>query len=110
MKKLMITAAATAMLLCGSVMAADSGNRLPSFNELKVSAEKGNPVAQNNLAALYATGEGVSKDLKAAALWYGKAAEQGYAVAQHNLGGMFETGQGVDQDPATAAVWYNLAA
>ncbi|MBC7952858.1 MAG: sel1 repeat family protein [Rhodospirillaceae bacterium] len=110
MKKLMIGAATVAMLLCGSAMAADSGARLPSFNEMKVQAEKGNPVAQNNLAALYATGEGIGKDFKLAAEWYGKAAEQGYAIAQHNLGGMFETGQGVEKDPATAAVWYALAA
>ncbi|MBX9635634.1 MAG: sel1 repeat family protein [Magnetospirillum sp.] len=109
MKKLMISAAAAAMLLCGTALAAD-GARLPSFNETKIQAEKGNPVAQNNLAALYAMGEGVAKDFKLAAQWYGKAAEQGYAIAQHNLGGMFESGQGVEKDPATAAVWYALAA
>jgi len=110
MKKLMIAASAAAMLMCGAAMAADSGARLPSFNELKAQAEKGNPVAQNNLAAMYATGEGAPKDMKQAAVWYTKAAEAGYAIAQHNLGGMYETGQGVDSDPATAAVWYALAA
>ena len=95
--------------MTGLAVAADSA-RVANLSELKATAEKGNAVAQNNLAALYATGDGVTKDLAQAKKWYEKAAEQGYAIAQHNLGGLYETGQGVDKDPATAAVWYALAA
>lgn len=99
-------------LLTGTALASEKfeGNRPAGFQETKVAAEKGNPVAQNNLAVMLATGSGVTQDVKAAAKWYEKAAEQGYAVAQHNLGGLYEQGLGVTQDFGAAAVWYALAA
>lgn len=110
--KRMLLVALTALAMCGPAVAADKPDaaRVPGVSELKTAADKGNPVAQNNLAAMFATGEGVAQDYKQAAKWYEMAAEQGYAIAQHNLGGLFEHGLGVPQDPATAAVWYALAA
>lgn len=109
MKKVLV--AGLALMLAGAAVAADKeGTRPAGFADTKVSAEKGNPVAQNNLGVMFATGSGVTQDYKAAAKWYERAAEQGYAVAQHNLGGLYEQGLGVPQDPGAAAVWYALGA
>jgi TPR repeat protein len=43
----------------------------------------GNVSAQYNLASLYTSGIGVSKDMTEAATWLDKAARQGHAGAQH---------------------------
>jgi TPR repeat protein len=42
-------------------------------------------LAQNNLANMYESGDGVEKDMQRAVMWCRKAAEQGYAPAQYNL-------------------------
>ena len=73
-------------------------------------AEQGDAYAQDNLALMYFTGQGVPQDYVLAALWYRKAAEQGYTDAQFNLAGMYFTGQGVAKDAIEAHKWYNLAA
>ena len=46
-------------------------------------AAQGYAGAQYDLGELYASGNGVAKDLHAAEMWYRKAAEQGYADAQY---------------------------
>ena len=48
-------------------------------------AEQGHADAQNNLAARYATGTGVTKDLAEALKWYRAAAAQGHPTAGHTL-------------------------
>lgn len=110
--KRILAAGVAVVLWTGVAVAADKqdGARSAGYQDTKIAADKGNPVAQNNLAVMLATGNGVALDYKAAAMWYQKAAEQGYAVSQHNLGGLYEQGLGVPQDPGAAAVWYNLAA
>ena len=75
---------------------------------LKV-AEQGNAEAQNSLGVMYAYGQGVPRDDKAAVYWYRKAAEQGNAEAQNNLGMMYYYGRGVPQNYAVAASWYRKA-
>lgn len=67
-------------------------------------AEKGELVAQLELAAIYAKGEGVPKDNAAAARWFLKAAEQGDANAQ------FILGQRYSKDVAEAVKWFSKAA
>ena len=70
----------------------DSGKGVPrdpkkAFEYYRRAAEQGNAKAQNNLAALYATGsEGVEKNEAEARKWLRKAAEQGVPLAQDNLG------------------------
>ena len=59
---------------------------------------------------MYANGEGVLKDDKAAVKWYRRAAEQGYADAQFNLGVMCHTGDALPKDYVAAYAWYSLAA
>ena len=73
-------------------------------------AERGDVVAQNNLGALYDSGQGVAQDYAEAAKWFRKAADQGFAVAQNNLANLFGDGKGVAQDHAVAVRWYRKAA
>ena len=73
-------------------------------------AEQGYAMAQFNLGAMYAKGEGVPEDDAAAVKWYRKAAEQGHAMAQFNLGVMYANGEGVPEDYVRAFAWFNLAA
>jgi len=82
----------------------------PDLAQLQKHAERGDAVAQNNLAVRYATGDGVTRDHEKAAHWYRQAAEQGHAIAQHNLGALYELGLGVPEDLDAAAVWYRMAA
>jgi TPR repeat protein len=87
-----------------------AADRLPGYQDMLGLAQKGDPVAQNNVAVMLATGQGVAQNYKEAAKWYEKAAQQGFAVAQGNLGQLYEKGWGVPRDPGAAAVWYQLAA
>jgi len=77
---------------------------------LRPLAEQGDALAQFNLGAMYADGQGVPKDYAEAVRWYRKAAEQGDASAQNNLGLMYADGQGVPKDYAEAVRWYRKAA
>lgn len=109
MRFVAITAAA--LVVAGAIaQAGQHGERVASYKELKASAEENNPVAQNNLGVMYATGNGTAQDYSQAAKWYERAGEQGYPVAQYNLGALYEHGLGRPVDPAAAAVWYELAA
>jgi len=49
-------------------------------------ADGGHAMAQSNLALMYTTGDGVSRDDAQAQHWFGRAAAQGYATAQFHLG------------------------
>ncbi|MCK5385280.1 MAG: sel1 repeat family protein [Alphaproteobacteria bacterium] len=81
----------------------------------KKAAKKGEPLAQNNLAALYMKGKdkdgkGVAKDVKKGLTWYKKAAEQGSTVALNNLAVHYLTGTGVPQDTDKAVEYFTKAA
>ncbi|MGU9956133.1 MAG: tetratricopeptide repeat protein [Arenicellales bacterium WSBS_2016_MAG_OTU3] len=73
-------------------------------------AEQGDAGAQFSLGWMYASGQGVTQDYKAAVQWFSKAAQQGHASAQNKLGVMYAIGQGVAQDTIRAHMWANLAA
>ena len=73
-------------------------------------AERGDKIAQTNLATMYAQGRGAKTDYREAANWYRKAAQQGWAPAQHILGGLYANGRGVERDDAEAVAWYRKAA
>ncbi len=74
-------------------------------------AEQGDPVAQNALAGLFYTGDGVPQDDAEAARWYRLAAEQGHAEAQYALGLLiYYLGRGAPKDNTQALMWINLAA
>lgn len=77
---------------------------------LRQAAERGDAVAQFNLAIRYANGAGVPKDEAEEFKWYRKAAEQNLAEAQFNLGTCYATGQGVEKNLSEAVRWYRKAA
>lgn len=62
------------------------------------------------LTILYANGQGVPQDYKAAVRWFRLAAEQGNVASQSNLGWMFYNGLGVPQDNVHAYMWFSIAA
>ena len=81
-----------------------------AFRELLPLAEQGDAKAQNSLAAMYAFGTGVSRNVTEAVKWWRKAAEQGHEGAQIRLALMFRNGWGVSKNVAEAVKWYRKAA
>lgn len=77
---------------------------------LRQAAMAGDPAAQFEIAARFAAGQGVGKDLAQAQQWYGRAAAKGYARAQFRLAAMHERGLGAKADVERARVWYARAA
>ena len=93
--------------------AAKSGNYAKAHDLWLLEAEKGNPIAQYNLALLYVRGlftthGGLIKDLSEAERWLLKAAVQGKTEAQYNLGVLYA--QGPLQDFQKAKKWFLEAA
>lgn len=77
---------------------------------LNRAAELGQGEAQNALAMLYLSGDGVAKDEAQAVRLLTAAAEAQVATAQSNLGYLYLHGTGVARDPARAAELMRLAA
>jgi hypothetical protein len=50
-----------------------------------MAAAQGDPIAQDTLARMYESGDGVPQDIKEALKWYRLAAKQGFAKAQEGL-------------------------
>ena len=67
-------------------------------------------VAQNNLAMMLTSGQGLPKNEAEAVKWFRTAAEQGVPGAQTNYGLLLAKGRGVPQDYVEAYKWFNLAA
>jgi TPR repeat protein len=93
-----------------AVDAYNSGNYLYAFDEFRELALNGDPSAQYRLGQMYDKGEGVQKDDRLAASWYGKAAGQNDVKAQFAIAEMYSQGRGVPQDDRVAARWYLEAA
>jgi hypothetical protein len=73
-------------------------------------ADSGDAAAQRQLALAYLRGQGVDKDLTAAARWAEAAAEQGDAEAQYLAGSFYRDGAGVAADQSRAFAWFARAA
>src|SRR6478609_2852234 len=81
------------------------------LTDTRAKAEKGDAVAQYELAKRYGRGEGVSKDNSEMLKWYHASAEQGYAEAQYTLGWAYELPwDGVTQDRTESIKWFRMAA
>ncbi len=93
-----------------SVAHPEEGDPTQNVRLLRPLAEKGNPLAQYNLAVLYANGSGVRRDYQEAAKWYRLSAAQGTKLAQYQLGVFYADGKGVKQHFVRAYMWYTLAA
>lgn len=73
-------------------------------------AEQGNAAGQYGLGMEYATGEGITKDLKQAEQWIRKAAEQDYDTAVDVMAQAYRKGGlGLAPDPVQADVWHQRA-
>ena len=69
-------------------------------------AEKGDPVAQFDLALMYDLGRGVPRDHAQAMQWYRKSADQGYAPAMTNIAILYYNQEGVPRDLVQAYAWF----
>ena len=65
-------------------------------------AEQSDPIAQYQLAKLFANGADVDQDYDTAIKWYQKAAENGNTDAQYDLGMLYYYGQGINKDYSKA--------
>jgi uncharacterized protein len=83
-----------------------SGNYAKSLEWHKQEAEKGDPVAQFDLALMYDLGRGVTRDYAEAMKWYRKAADQGYAPAMTNIAILYYNQEGVNRDLVQAYAWF----
>lgn len=73
-------------------------------------ANRGHPVAMNEIGNLYAVGAGVERDDAKATSWYQKAADLGVVMAKTNLGLVYYLGRGVPVDQAKAAALFEAPA
>ena len=74
------------------------------FDDMKVLAEQGHAVAQNNLGYMYEEGQGTSQDYKEALKWYKAAAEQEHAEAQLMLAAMGKDAKRTSQNTSMATL------
>lgn len=93
-----------------ALRAKEAGDYAKAATLLLPLAEKGDPVAQFNLGALYTQGQIIQKDYRIAMQWYLAAAQQGHAEAQARVGGLYADGTNVPQDFKKAMQWLMLSA
>jgi TPR repeat protein len=93
-----------------AIIAYEKGNFTAALRIFTPLAEKGDMVAQFNLAKMYREGKGVSKDYKTAVKWFSLSAEQGNATAQYHLGVAYSFGLGVIPNFEIALEWYTRSA
>lgn len=84
-------------------------NATAALEAFQRSARAGSARAALNAAVMLYKGDGVPRDLPAAAAWMRAAAESGYSKAEFMLGWFYETGKGVPQNDAEASAWYSRA-
>lgn len=75
----------------------------------RAAATQGQSGAKFELGAMYASGQGVTRNHKKAVKWFKAASGQSNARAQYNLGLLFRDGNGVNQDIVLAYKWIKLA-
>lgn len=107
LKSIFINGTTILALLFGLTLSAAA---IPSFEDIKVKAEKGNSTYQVSLGNLYRNGEGVRQDLSKAFYWYQKSADQGDSSGQLGVGFAYLNGQAVRQDSSKALEWFKKAA
>ena len=80
-----------------------------SVRWLTAAAERGFILAQSQLGVAYESGDGVRRDLRAAAFWYAASGQQGDPFAQYQLAILYYHGAGVRQSDVAEFAWLNLA-
>jgi uncharacterized protein len=87
------------------------GDFVTAARLLHEGADQGDADAQDGLAELYETGQGLPRaDHDQALHWFRAAADQGQADAMNHLGVIYALGKGVPKDEMQADVWFTLAA
>jgi hypothetical protein len=86
------------------------GGYAEALTKLSAIAARRDPEAEYWLGAIYEKGQGVPRDLAAAARWYGLASDQGFAAAAFRLGLLYDAGKGVTANRAMALQLYQAAA
>ena len=79
-------------------------------NGILKQANRGDSIAQYEMAVRYADGEGVPQNYPDAMRWFAQAAARGHAKAQWKLGLGYLKGIGVPQDEGKAVLWFKRAA
>lgn len=114
-----LAAGLIALLGAGGIARADwneaeraykAGDYKRAAEEYLIDAKAGNAEAQNALAILYASGQGVAQSYAEALRWFTDAAKRGHSQAQFNLAICYLDGLGVAKDPAAAVKWFAAAA
>jgi uncharacterized protein len=85
-------------------------NDQQAFFWIKKAALAGDPLAENELAYLYAVGKGVELNYPEAVKWYTNAANHGLSSSAYNLSIFYREGLGVEKDPQKAHEWLEIAA
>ncbi|HZS98325.1 MAG TPA: AMIN domain-containing protein [Terriglobales bacterium] len=73
-------------------------------------AQKGSLDAATNIGSMYASGDGVTKDMTTAIRWFRQAADAGGGAAAYNLALIYKHGDGVPRDEQQAISWLTKAA
>lgn len=88
----------------------DGTSDTEAFQWMRMSADRGLPLAAYNLALLYFYGYGVSQDDSEMARWMQKSADMRTEIAENNLGVLYADGDGVPKDMRKAKVLFRRAA
>ncbi len=91
-----------------AIQAYESGEILLGADMFRRLAQKGDRRAQNDLAFLYLTGQGVEKNYRVAAKWFRAAADRGHMTAMFHLAEMYDAGWGVAKSTVVAYKFYYL--
>jgi TPR repeat protein len=75
----------------------------------KRAAQKGNKIAQFDLAMMYASGNGVRKNESIAFNWFQRSARNGHLEAKYYMGLSFLQGRGVKKQLHLARYWFKIA-
>jgi uncharacterized protein len=88
-----------------------SSKPIPTVQDLRISAEKGQSWAEFSIGLHYREGTGgVEQDFSLALDWWKKAAFRGHSLAQFNLGTWYHRGDGgVKKDLVQAYIWLELS-
>lgn len=81
-----------------------------SLEETYHYANRGHPIAMNDMGIRFEDGCGVPQDFHRAFAWYWASAKCGYCSAQYNVGRFLESGKGGYKNIFEAAFYYRLAA
>jgi len=97
--------------VCAIALAPASAQNL-NLAVTRQKAERGDAIAQFDLARAYIFGEGgVAKDPKEGLRWLRKSTDQGYVGAEYAMGYIYQTGtEGLPKDQHEAAKWFVKAA